>query len=243
MALDSDWESASCQDYDMLLSKTEESTDARWIKYGTLYGVRYNSFIQLVGGDPYEFLSRNMDWIYFQMFLLGIMQRSVLQRFYREASGTSISRRRNKASRLSASLQEKYILFLNRMWFSEVTEQEQGDDLFSSLQENMELEYDKALLDSVLNELASQHSKTINDAINYLLLPLSILTIVMDGLALFISFEDVDKIFTIIPEMYHHYVKLLFMNARHIFIGFHILCFVLVVYFVIRYCFFISRKK
>ena len=170
LAADTDWLNASCEDVDMLIQKCEEATDARWLNYGTFYGLYYNAMTQLVSSDS-GFLSRNMDWMYYQMFLLAIMQRSSMQRFYREASGAAVHRANHKAGVLSDALKSKYVFFMNSMWFTEVTEQEQGCDFFDKLRENMGLSQDMELLKNAIAELNAVTEKNLEDAVKNALLP------------------------------------------------------------------------
>ena len=186
MAADNDWNSATCQDLDMLRTKCEEATDPRWVGCGTLYGLYYNSMTQLMGNGN-ELLSQNMDWMYYQMFLVAILQRSSMQRFYREASGGALKRSRREASRLAVALKEKYVQFMNSMWFTEVTEQEQGCDFFSMLQRNMGLSDDMELLDSAIEELNDLTGKRLEDLINTYILPVTILDFVLSIIDVFIK--------------------------------------------------------
>ena len=186
LAADYDWTSASCQDAVMLIRKCEEATDARWLDYGTFYGLYYNAMTQLITENAPDFLSRNMDWMYYQMFLLAIMQRSSVQRFYREASGAAIHRATHKAGKLSDALKEKYAFFMNSMWFTEVTEQEQGCDFFDMLQENMGLNQDMELLKDAIEELNDVTGKNLENAVNNALLPATFIGLALsafDGLS------------------------------------------------------------
>lgn len=197
IAMDSDWHDATCQDVDMVVQKCEAATDARWVENGTLYGLCCNSMTQLIvgGGSFDEVLSQNMDWMYYQMFLLGIMQRSSLQRFYREASGGTLARSRRQASRLASALKEKYVFFMNRMWFTRVTEQVQGCDFFERLQKNMGLSEDMALLKDAIEELNALAGRNLEEAVSHALLPATWIElgfVVFTGLAI-ISTEEFGK--------------------------------------------------
>ena len=186
LATDDNWEEATCQDAETLIRKCEEATDARWIDHSTLYGLYYNAMTQLVDSTAPSFLSRNMDWMYYQMFLLAIMQRSSIQRFYREASGAAVHRANHKAGNLSEALKEKYVFFMNSMWFTEVTEQEQGCDFFDRLRENMGLTQDMELLKDAIEDLNSVTEKNLENAVNNALLPATFIGLALsafDGLS------------------------------------------------------------
>lgn len=170
---DDNWDNATCQDLDMVRQKCEEVTDARWVGYKTLYGICYNGMTQLINCGV-DYLSQNMDWMYYQLFMLAVMQRSALQRFYREASGGTLARKRAEAKRLTTDLKQKYVQFMNSMWFVKVTEQEQGCDFFNRLQKNMGLANDMDLLKDAIEELNSMASKGLEDAVNNTLIPLTV---------------------------------------------------------------------
>lgn len=166
---------ATCQDPAMLISAVEEATEARWCKYGTFHGMTYHSMIMLLGSlKGVEFLSANNDWIYLLMFLIAVLQRCAVQRFYREASGLLQTHSR-KDDALRAAVQDKYTLFLNQFWFYEVTEQEQGKVMFSKLQKAMNIERDVEFLDRALEELHQQQENKTSGMVNKLLVPMSIL--------------------------------------------------------------------
>lgn len=166
---------ATCQDPAMLISAVEEATEARWCKYGTFHGMTYHSMIMLLGSlKGLEYLSANNDWIYLQMFLIAVLQRCAVQRFYREASGLLQTHSR-KDDALRAAVQDKYTLFLNQFWFYEVTEQEQGKVMFSKLQKAMNIERDVEFLDRALEELHQQQENRTGSMVNKLLVPMSIL--------------------------------------------------------------------
>lgn len=193
LAADKNWHDATCQDADMLIRKCEEATDARWMDYGSFYGLYYNAITQLLKNDGSNTFSRNMDWMYYQMFLLAIMQRSSIQRFYREASGTAVHRSRRKASKLSNALKEKYVFFMNSMWFTEVTEQEQGYDFFDKLRTNMALEQDMALLKDAIEELNAVTESNLENAVNNALIPATIVGLIVNttgGLAYLFTDQD-----------------------------------------------------
>lgn len=171
---DSDWNVPSCQDPDMLVSLIEQATDPRWLDFSTFQGITYHAIVLLTQNTPPDFLQANNDWHYLQMFLIAVLQRCGIQRFYREASGL-LRTRPWRSSVLRTSVQNVYTLFLNQFWFFEVTEQEQGKHLFDRLQKAMNIERDVEFLDSALEEINQQNSNNLSNMVNRLLLPLSII--------------------------------------------------------------------
>jgi len=189
LAADSNWDSSSCTDPNMLVQLVEKSTDTRWSQWGTFYGVTYHSMIMLHDANAPAYLTENMDWMYFQMFLIGILQRCSLQRFYREASGALQIHDHDDKKRRSA-LKDSYLLFLNRIWFSEVTEQEQGRDLFGRLQDNLSVKEDVAFLDEALEELSEREQKRLDSTVNDLLLPMSVVGGIWAAVEMMVSVKD-----------------------------------------------------
>lgn len=171
---DHDWNNPTLQDPQTLVSLIEQATDARWYVDGTLHGMTYHSMVMLNPNVPPDYLQANNDWHYLQMFLIAVLQRCGIQRFYREASGLL---RTNPwlSNTLRNAVQNKYTLFLNQFWFFEVTEQEQGKALFSRLQQAMNIERDVEFLDSALEEINQQNTNKLGNMVNKLLLPLSII--------------------------------------------------------------------
>lgn len=174
MYSDSHWD-ATCQDPQMLISAVENATEPRWCNYGTFHGMTYHSMIMLLPKVlPYNsYLVSNNDWIYLQMFLISVLQRCAIQRFYREASGL-LQYHSSKDDQYRAAVQDKYTLFLNQFWFNEVTEQEQGKSMFKKLQAAMNIPEDVQILDTALEELYQQSESRTSGLINQLLVPMSV---------------------------------------------------------------------
>lgn len=171
---DTNWKYPTHQDPGMLVSLVEQATDARWYEWGTFHGMTYHSMVMLTKNAPPAFLQANHDWHYLQMFLIAILQRCSIQRFYREAAGL-LRTKPWRSNTLRNAVQNKYTLFLNQFWFFEVTEQEQGKMLFSKLQQAMNIERDVQFLDSALEEINQQNANKLSNMVNKLLLPLSII--------------------------------------------------------------------
>lgn len=202
---DHDWRSPTLQDPYTLVSLIEQATDARWYASGTLHGMTYHSMLMLTPSVPYDFLQTNNDWHYLQMFLIAILQRCSIQRFYREASGL-LRTKPWRSDVLRSSVQNRYTLFLNQFWFFEVTEQEQGKMLFSRLQQAMNVERDVQFLDSALEEINQQNADNLSNMVNKLLVPLSI----MGGLWTII--EMWDRYFAKEPPDLLQQLKSVFVN-------------------------------
>ena len=190
LASDPDWLDPCCQDADMLVQKCEEATYARWLDAGTIYGLYYDVMTQFVREDSPEFLYRNMDWMYYQLFLLAIMQRSSIQRFYREASGTVLAG--GFRSGKIGALKEKYAFFMSSMWFTEVTEQDQGCDIFDRIRKNMNLQEGVDLLRDAIGELNAVSEKNLEKAVNDAVVPATLFGLFLSFLNGLWQWSDAD---------------------------------------------------
>jgi Mg2+ and Co2+ transporter CorA len=86
---------------------------------------------------------------------LCLVQRACILRFSQEVARIS-AMNENKKNSLTArvsNLYKQYIRFVNRVYFREVTAQEQGIELYSMLQEHMKIEQNVKDLDNEISEL------------------------------------------------------------------------------------------
>lgn len=153
-----DGSSPGCSDPLMRKSLTEQSTNPRWSTLGTYYGVSRYSFVALTSqfskNDFAINICSHMQTMYYKIALLALVQRSCLLHFSNEISAISDLPRDDKqiAPRVS-SLYKKYIAFINKIYFREVTAQEQGIELYDMLHQQMRLEKQIKDLNGELQEL------------------------------------------------------------------------------------------
>lgn len=147
----------TCQNKELLSKFLTNCTLPRWQRYGTLYGITRYSMIALT--DEGEFaktkLLTDLRTIYYRMAELCIVQRASILKFSDEVSEIS-SLSNPRTSRLSddvSSLYLEYIKFTNRVYYREVTGQEQGMESYSKLQEVMGLKDHVKDLDGEIEEL------------------------------------------------------------------------------------------
>lgn len=154
---------ATMQNPILLKKSLEEHTNVRWLNYGTFFGASRYSFVCLTGTletlkKPYinaAFLVNHMQTMYYKIVELCLVQRACLLRFSDEVHEISLMKE-DRANDLSAkvqSLYREYIRFVNRIYFREVTAQEQGVELYDLLQKHMKIERDVKDLDSEIEEL------------------------------------------------------------------------------------------
>ncbi len=153
----------TCQNEEMQIKLLEKHTNFRWSNFGTLYGVSRYSFVCLTSeldtlkkpNNNAAFLVNHVQTMYYKLAELCLVQRACLLRFsdeVAEISGMQKAHRKKLADHVS-SLYKQYIRFVNRIYFREVTAQEQGIELYNLLQEHMGIPDNVKDLDKEIEEL------------------------------------------------------------------------------------------
>jgi hypothetical protein len=134
-----------------------KSTYARWQNYGTLYGITRYSFVALTDSSDFskKVLLNHMRTIYFQLITLLLVQRSSIIRFSDEITAISDIDEKNKESSKISNLYKNYLRFKNKLYFKEVTAQEQGIELYDKAREIMRIDNDIQDLSSEIMALNS----------------------------------------------------------------------------------------
>ena len=162
---------ASCQDMEMLRQQIERDTYARWVGWGTAYALTANSCLMVLNDSSVGYLIDNMQWHYFQLFIVALLQRCSTLRFYEEAAAImNQSTGIKNVPLLCDSLRSQYIIFLNSVWWKEVSLQIQGQEMYRMLSENMEIDDNVKQLDEALSELYEYnegvYQKKISNSLN-----------------------------------------------------------------------------
>lgn len=137
----------------------QNSTYPRFTESQTLFGITRYSFMCLcaVDGFLYAVIRNHMQKVYFQMAIILLAQRASILKFNTELEKISeeadrLIRHRHGESNNSEeinldkilmkveTLNKDIILFSNRMWFDEVSPQEQGIELYKLALKNMDIE-------------------------------------------------------------------------------------------------------
>lgn len=141
----------------------EQASYLRWAGYGSYYGVTDYSLVLLTGTLKHlrkvnvnaSFLVTHLQTIYFRLVELTLVQRACVQRFSDDI--THISRlEEGKEATIAAhasALYRRYIRFVNRIYFREVTAQVQGIELYERLHKQSRLRESVESLDDELREL------------------------------------------------------------------------------------------
>jgi hypothetical protein len=149
-----DNQSPTCQSDFMHVSLIKNATNERWVNYGTLYGVTRYSFVLLT--DKGEFgkqtLLPHLKTMYTKIVMLSLVQRGAILKFSRELVTLS-NLTLPIVSTQAADLHKRYIQFVNKSCFREVTAQEQGIELYDLLQKQMRIAEQVKDLDKEIAEL------------------------------------------------------------------------------------------
>lgn len=151
---------ATCPNLERRAELLTDATNARWGNYGTFYGISRYSFVALTDHMSVSFngfgnlICSHVQTIYYKISLLGLVQRACLLRFSQEVTAISQLPKsdRNISARVS-SLFKQYIRFVNKIYFREVTAQEQGIELYDILQNQMRLDKQVKDLEHEIEEL------------------------------------------------------------------------------------------
>lgn len=133
-------------------------TYARWAKSGTLFGMSRYSFVLLCSVNAPSFLKQHMKSLYYQISLIVLFQRAMLLKFAEDIDGLTgdyeTGRCLKKLKDDSGELHGKFIKFVNKYWFIEVTPQEQGIEIYNQWMELLNLEKLYNELQREISELA-----------------------------------------------------------------------------------------
>jgi hypothetical protein len=188
----------TCGDRLMRARLLDEHTYSRWVEpYGTLYGVSRYSFVALTSGlTDASYVVRHVQTMYYKMVELALVQRATIIAFADEV--THISGLQDKKEEeweksfdQITDLYRQYIVFINKIYFREVTAQEQGIELYDLLQKHLRIPGHLKDLDGEIKELHTyanlradaQKSRTLRriSVLSAVFLPLSFVAGIVGG--------------------------------------------------------------
>lgn len=146
------------QDKGMHQEFIEKATYKRWNNYGTFYGITRYSFMVLSNRGYFgeEILLNHVKTMYFQMLSLLLVQRASILRFSDEITAISDVRGEETPSVENISiLYKNYLRFVNKLYFKEVTAQDQGIELYDKAIDIMNIKRD---IEDLRQEIASLNS-------------------------------------------------------------------------------------
>ena len=158
-----DQKNITCQNEEMKKDLIKKHTYTRWSGYGTFYGVNRYSFVCLTSkldtlkNNNASFIVNHMQTMYYKMAELCLVQRACLLRFSDEVAGISTMKEHKKISltKRVGNLNQQYLRFVNKIYFREVTAQEQGIEIYDMMQEYMKIGNNVKELDQEIKELHS----------------------------------------------------------------------------------------
>lgn len=150
-----DGDSKTCQSKHLCKKLIQQSTYDRWVDWGTLFGISRYSFVAITGNwFGKNILLPHMQTMYFQMFTLLLAYRATIIKFADDIQETTKLKKKELAEE-TRKLYNKYLKFLNKLYFREITAQDQGIELYNQAIEVMDIEKYMKDLDSEINELNS----------------------------------------------------------------------------------------
>jgi len=148
-----DGKDKTCQSKHMMRELIKTSTYDRWVEYGTLFGVSRYSFVALTDSQYGRgVLFAHMQTIYFQIFTLLLAYRATIIKFSDEIQNVT-EKEEAKLTAETQKIYKKYLNFLNKLYFKEVTAQDQGIELYNKAMQVMDIPKYMTDLDNEMNEL------------------------------------------------------------------------------------------
>lgn len=124
-----------------------DATYDRWMDhpYGcTLFGITRYSFVSVTNNSDFakSVILKHMQTMYFQIFTLLLAYRATIIKFSDDIQNTTNETIQNieKLSKETEDIYEKYLGFLNKLYFKEVTAQDQGIELYNQAMKVMDIE-------------------------------------------------------------------------------------------------------
>jgi Mg2+ and Co2+ transporter CorA len=146
--------SPSCNSITMKKQLLQEHTYDRWIgkKDSSLFGITRYSFIMLNDHQTTK-VKDHLKTMYFQMVQLALVQRASVLRFSKEATRIAALETPGDTTGKVQELHEKYLQFVNKIYYREITAQEQGIELYERIHQVVKLERDVKDLNREIDEL------------------------------------------------------------------------------------------
>ena len=127
------------------------ATYTRWVEDGTLFGISRYSFVCVTKEDDfgYNVIRNHMRSVYHQMAVILLAQRASILKFSddvtkitsqaKSSRGEFINKKFKSVAESVKMLYSSFIRFVNRLYFEEVSPQEQGIEMYNIAFKNMSL--------------------------------------------------------------------------------------------------------
>jgi len=134
---------------------------SRWVGLDTLFGISRYSLVMLTAdftsleGDKVTYLVRHLQSMYYKMAELCLLQRATILSFSNEVTAVAdlINKKDIDVIDRIKSLYEHYLLFVNKIYFREITAQEQGIEMYDMMQSAMRIPQEVKGLDYEIDEI------------------------------------------------------------------------------------------
>ncbi|NLK92333.1 MAG: hypothetical protein GX273_04260, partial [Bacteroidales bacterium] len=180
----------TCQNDKFCKRIIKKATNPRWQNYGVLYAITRYSMVSL-GAEEWFYqtiICKHMRTLYTRMLELVLLQRSSRLRFSAEITkvGAMKKAEHHRIADHISSLYKEYMLFMNQIYFREVTSQDQGIEFYQLFLEQFgctnqisDLEEELGELHNYYHLLLGQKRNKNAEILNIIaatLLPASLLT-------------------------------------------------------------------
>lgn len=134
----------------------QDATYDRWMNYKwglALYGMSRYSFVALTNNSEFakSKLRNDVQSLYFQMIILLLAIRTSILRFSDEIA--SLASHETLDTEKLSKLYHRYLTFYNRLYFKELTHQEQGIELYDMARKQMKIDEHMEKLDGKFTKL------------------------------------------------------------------------------------------
>jgi len=142
----------TCQSKHMTKELIQEATYDRWVEWGTLFGITRYSFVALTGSWYGKvILLPHIQTMYFQIFTLLLAYRASIIKFSDDIQNATDEDK--ELYKKAKNIYHNYLRFLNKLYFKEVTAQDQGIELYNKAMAIMDIDKFMKDLDNEINEL------------------------------------------------------------------------------------------
>ncbi len=139
----------------------KNQTYSRWVENNTLYGMSRYSLVMLTSDfsdlEKYgvTYLVRHLQSMYYKMAELCLLQRATILSFSNEVTAVAdlINNEDKTVIDRIESLYKHYLLFVNKIYFREITAQEQGIEMYDMMQSAMRIPQEVKGLDYEIDEI------------------------------------------------------------------------------------------
>lgn len=147
-----DVDSPTCADDATYQAALHNHIYRRWADYGSFTGITRYSFVTLHTKPSYDYLWAHGRTLYYKLVELTLVQRALILVFQERVSEIS-GKEGTQVEHEVRTLHSEYLRFVNKVYFREVTAQEQGIELYDLLQRHARIEEQVRNLEGEMRDL------------------------------------------------------------------------------------------